>query len=242
MTIRAIIFDVDGTLAETEELHRRAFNETFREAEMAWEWDRPLYAALLKIAGGRERILHYMKEFKVGPTHWAEATTLAGFLHKEKSALYRKLLGTEKLEPRPGVRRLIDAARADKIKLGIATTTGRDNTLALLKSLFGENGPRWFSALATAEDAKAKKPDPEVYRAALRRLELSATSCVAIEDSAIGLQAARGANLATVIAPSSYTGEDDFSGALAVISDLETGETGDPVTPALLDEWLTQRG
>ena len=242
MTIRSLIFDVDGTLAETEELHRRAFNQTFRAAELSWDWDRPMYAALLKIAGGRERILHYMKECKVGPTHWAEATTLAGFLHKEKSALYRKLLGAEKPAPRPGVRRLMDAARAEKIKLAIATTTGRDNTLALLKSLFGENSPRWFSAIATAEDAKAKKPDPEVYRVALRRLEVSAIACMAIEDSAIGLQAARGANIATVVAPSSYTGEDDFSGALAVVSDLETGESGRPVTPVLLDEWLIRRG
>ncbi len=242
MTIRALIFDVDGTLAETEELHRRAFNQTFREAELSWDWDRPLYAALLKTAGGRERILHYMKECKVGPTHWAEATTLAGFLHKEKSNLYRQLLGAATLAPRAGIRRLIDAARAEKIKLAIATTTGRDNTLAVLKALFGANGPRWFSAIATAEDAKTKKPDPEIYRVALRRLELSATSCVAIEDSCLGLQAARGANIATVIAPSSYTGEDDFSGALAVVSDLDAGEGGQPVTLDVLDEWLTQRG
>ena len=242
MPIRALIFDVDGTLAETEELHRRAFNEVFGEADLGWTWDQPLYAALLRIAGGRERILHYMKEYKAGPTHWAEATTLAGFLHKEKSALYRKMLANEKLAPRPGVRSLIDFARAEKIKLAVATTTGRDNTVAVLKNLFGENGPRWFSVLAVGEDAKAKKPDPEVYRVALRRLELSATVCIAIEDSAIGLQAARGANIATVVAPSSYFREDDFSGALAVISDLETGETGTPVTVALLEEWLVERG
>lgn len=242
MTLRALIFDVDGTLAETEELHRRAFNETFREAELSWEWDRALYAALLKTAGGRERILHYMKEFKVGPTHWAEATTLAGFLHKEKSSLYRKLLGSEKLTPRAGVRRLIDEARAEKIKLAVATTTGRDNTVAVLKNLFGEDGPRWFAVLATAEDTRTKKPDPEIYRVALRRLELSAATCMAIEDSEIGLKAARGASVGTVITPSSYTGEDDFSGALAVISDLAAGEMGAPVTLAVLNEWLIQRG
>lgn len=242
MTLRAIIFDVDGTLAETEELHRRAFNETFREAELSWKWDRALYGELLRVAGGRERILHYMKEHAVGPTHWAEATTLAGFLHKEKSGLYRKLLGAETLAPRPGVRRLIDEARAEKIKLAVATTTGRDNTVAVLKSLFGEDGPRWFAVLAVAEDVKTKKPDPEIYRVALRRLQLSAAACVAIEDSGIGLKAARGAAIGTVVAPSTYTGGDDFSGALAVVSDLAVGETGEPVTLALLDEWLAQRG
>jgi len=242
MTVRAIIFDVDGTLAETEELHRRAFNEVFREADLNWTWDQPLYRALLKTAGGRERILHYMRDFKVGPTHWAETTTLAGFLHKEKSELYRRLLSAEKLEPRAGVRRLIDAARAEKMKLAIATTTGRNNTLALLKNIFGEDSPHWFSAIATGEDVKAKKPDPEVYRVALQRLELSATACVAIEDSATGLKAARGANIPTIVTPSSYTAEDDFSGALTVIPDLETGEAGQPVTPAQIYEWIVDRG
>lgn len=230
MTLRALVFDVDGTLAETEELHRLAFNETFRAFALPWHWDAKLYRELLRVGGGRERLLHYMRAFRTGPADPAEAAELAQRLHAAKTPAYQRLLAGAPLEPRPGVRRLIAEARDEGVKLAIATTSASGNVVALIRSLFGADAPGWFAAVAAGEDAEAKKPDPAVFRVALERLRLPASACVAIEDSAIGLRAAQAAGLPALVAPSSYTGNDDFAGALAVVRDLDHGEGGAPVT------------
>jgi beta-phosphoglucomutase-like phosphatase (HAD superfamily) len=278
MTLRALVFDVDGTLAETEELHRAAFNETFRAFALPWHWDAKLYRELLRIGGGRERLLHYMRAFGAGPAAPAEAADLARRLHAAKTPAYQRLLAEGPLPARPGVGRLIAEARDQGVKLAIATTSARGNVVALVRALFGDDAPGgvmplgmhshdgrqdqspgaednsvfrpptggtapgWFAAVAASEDAEAKKPDPAVFRVALERLGLPASVCVAIEDSAIGLRAAKAANLAAVIAPSSMTFDDDFTGALAVVRDLDHGEDGAPVTLDHIRRWLETRG
>jgi len=206
MPLAALIFDVDGTLAETEEVHREAFNQAFAEAGMDWHWDRPLYRELLGVTGGRERLLAFAPR-----TPEAEIARL----HRLKTAHYTKMVEEGQVTLRPGIESLIAQAHADGLKLGIATTTSRANIDALLGERVG-----WFDVIMSGEDAPAKKPDPAVYRLVLERLDLPAGRCLAIEDSANGLRAARGAGLDVVVTVSVYTGGEDFAGALAVFPDL----------------------
>jgi len=238
MAPAALIFDVDETLAETEELHRVSFNDIFRAFGLPWEWDRELYRELLKTGGGRERMTHYMRIRKVGPADEREAAELAKRLHAAKTELYQKLLAGRPPAVRPGVKRLIGEARDAGVRLAIATTSARGNVLALLKGSFGADSPDWFAAIAAGEDADAKKPDPTVYRMALERLKLPPQACVAIEDSLIGLHAATAAGIAAVVAPSRWTDERDFPGALAVARDLDHGPDGTPGTLARIRGWM----
>lgn len=223
--MKAIIFDVDGTLAETEEAHRTAFNRAFAEAGLAWCWSQSDYRALLTTTGGRERIARFMAEHGVQPDPAAIAA-----LHIRKNAIYADLVAGGFVTPRPGVARLIDEARHSGVALAIATTTSRVNLLALLDSVFGPGASGWFAAIVTGEDVAVKKPDPEVYRHALAALALDPHDCVAIEDSRPGLAAARAAGIATIVTPSHYTKGDDFSGAALVLPDL-----GDPIGLSVLE-------
>ncbi|MSO84816.1 MAG: HAD family hydrolase [Rhodospirillales bacterium] len=241
MPLQALLFDVDGTLAETEDLHRAAFNEAFRAQALPWHWDTTLYRDLLRVGGGRERIIHYMRAFAAGPSDPVESADLARRLHAAKTPAYQRLLANGRLAARPGVARLIAEARDQGVMLAIATTSARGNVIALIQGLFGAGAPGWFAAIAAGEDAEAKKPDPAVYRVALERLGLAPSECVAIEDSAIGLRAARAAGIAVLLAPSFWTDEREFPGALAVVADLDHGADGAPVTLAQIRRWLVAR-
>lgn len=213
MTIRALVFDVDGTLAETEELHREAFNDAFVERGLGWKWDRGLYGDLLATTGGRERILEYAT--RVG----ARVDVLA--LHARKTAIYKQKVEAGLVALRPGVAALIEYARRQGLTLAVATTTSRPNVTALLEATLGPGSSLWFASVRTGEDVRAKKPDPEVYRLVLADLGLSADDCLSFEDSRNGLLAARGAGLRTVITPSIYSADDDFSGADIVLDNIE---------------------
>lgn len=215
MPLKAIIFDVDGTLAETEEAHREAFNQAFAEAGKSWRWSEADYAALLTTTGGRERVARHMTEAGLDPDSDMIAT-----LHARKNQLYGDLVARGAVAPRPGVFRLINEARARPIKLAIATTTSRSNLSALLHHAFAADAASWFSAIIVGEDVAAKKPDPEVYRRALAGLALPASDCVAIEDSRNGLDAALACGVATVVTPSLYTASEQFDGAALVSADL----------------------
>ncbi len=234
MRLKAIIFDVDGTLAETEEVHRAAFNQAFVEAGLAWRWSAEDYGALLTTTGGRERIARHMEEIGLVPDSAMIAT-----LHAHKNEIYAGRLAAQAIVPRPGVARLIDESLDRGIALAIATTTSRSNLLALLGGLLGSAAESWFSVIATGEDVIAKKPDPEVYRLVLSKLALGPSDCVAIEDSLAGLSAARGCRIATVATPSRYTRWQDFSGAALVCDSLDG--SGDPVDITRLESLLRER-
>lgn len=214
MNLRALIFDVDGTLAETEELHRRAFNETFREAGLDWHWDQPRYKELLKVTGGKERILAHASS--IGITDLDPMP-----LHLRKTALYNQHLSEGALALREGVEDLIHHARRKNLRLAIATTTSRANVETLIRVTLGGSMHDWFEAVCTGEDVARKKPDPEVYRLALERLSLTASEAIAFEDTRNGVLAARGAGLDVVVTPSIYSEGEDFSGAVAIIETLE---------------------
>lgn len=209
---RAILFDVDGTLAETEESHRTAFNRAFAAGGLDWHWDRELYTQLLQITGGIERLRHF-----AGAR--ADDVDLPA-IHAFKNACYRQLVQDGSVHLRPGVTELVDEARLRGIRLGIATTTSRANVEALIASAFGAVALDWFEVMACAENVAGKKPDPAVYRFAVEALGLASGEVLAIEDSVNGLDAATGAGIACLLTPSLYCRADGGGRALLVLDDL----------------------
>lgn len=218
--LRALIFDVDGTLAETEEAHRQAFNRSFADHGLPWEWDRALYRLLLKVTGGRERIRHFLSLHHPGRLDDGGIEALIGTLHTVKTGHYTRMVKDGGVALRPGIRRLMDEARAAGVRLAIATTTSRVNIEELLKATLGEASLSWFDAWGCGEDVTHKKPHPEVYEVVLHRLGLPGSACLALEDSANGMRAARGAGVPVAVTPSSYTDDETFAGPLAVFHDL----------------------
>jgi HAD superfamily hydrolase (TIGR01509 family) len=214
---RALIFDVDGTLAETEELHRQAFNEAFARGGLDWHWDRAVYKDLLRVTGGKERIRAYHARQRIAlPLPDGDIAQL----HRVKTARYAELVETGCCPLRPGVTDLLTAARARGQRLAIATTTSHGNIDALLSRALGKRWAADFDAIVAGDDVRHKKPAPDVYLEILTRLKLKPSDCVAIEDSANGLIAASRANIAVLITRSVFSRDDDFSDARFVLDDL----------------------
>lgn len=201
--LRALIFDVDGTLADTESAHLAAFNHAFSEVGFDWRWDEALYTELLEVSGGKERILHYWQQVQPevkGLDGQAVQDTVAR-IHEIKTAHYEAAVNEGVVTLRPGVLALIEEALAEGLQLAIATTTSPVNIAALLRTAMG---PAWrhnFSAIGDASSAPLKKPHPQVYQQMLEALKLEPRECLAFEDSGNGLKAAALAGLATLITP-----------------------------------------
>lgn len=217
---RALIFDVDGTLAETEEAHRKAFNRAFAAAGLDWHWDQELYRKLLAVTGGKERIRYFIEDFG---GNGAPMDGLDGFikeLHATKTEAYVDIVGGGELELRPGVRELIHAARTKGYRLAIATTTTPANIDALFSASFGDAENDLFEVICAGDSVPNKKPAPDVYLKALEELGLPAASCVAIEDSRNGLLSAVAAGISTIVTPGIYTVGEDFGEAACIVDDL----------------------
>ncbi|NCA88720.1 MAG: HAD family hydrolase [Gammaproteobacteria bacterium] len=225
--LQALIFDVDGTLADTEaDGHRPAFNLAFQEAGLGWEWNRELYGELLAVTGGKERIRYYLERWRPGELERPALADFIAGLHRRKTAYYLELLRAGAIPLRPGVRRLLEEARAAGLRLAVATTTTPENVITLLECAGGAEWPGWFEVIAAGDVVPAKKPAPDIFHYALDGLGLPAAACVAIEDSAHGVRAALGADLrALLVTVSTYTGEEDFRGAARVVASL--GEPGE---------------
>ncbi|HAL37092.1 MAG TPA: protein CbbY [Polaromonas sp.] len=222
-TLQALIFDVDGTLADTESAHRAAFNQAFAEVGRDWHWDEALYTRLLEISGGKERILHYWREVQpdLKDINGTGVRDTVERMHELKTAAYERAVQDGAVQLRPGVLRLIELAYQERLRLAIATTTSPVNIGALLRSAIGPDWSYYFMVIEDASTALRKKPHPQVYLQTLQRLQLPATECLAFEDSANGLKAATGAGLATLITPNSFTAHHDFTGALRILPDLQ---------------------
>jgi HAD superfamily hydrolase (TIGR01509 family) len=226
--LKAVIFDVDGTLADTEpDGHRPAFNAAFREYGLDWEWDVPLYGELLAVTGGKERIRSYCAKHRPEFLDRPDADALIAELHQAKTRHYVAFMERGEIPPRPGVVRLIRNLRDAGIRLAIATTTTPANVDALLKYTLHELPANSFEVIGAGDIVPAKKPAPDIYWWVLERLGLSGQDCLAIEDSHNGVLAARGAGLPVLVTESAYTRGQDFSGSAAVLSDL-----GEPAAPA----------
>jgi HAD superfamily hydrolase (TIGR01509 family) len=246
--LQALIFDVDGTLADTErDGHRIAFNRAFAEAGLDWEWSVDRYGRLLETAGGKERLQRYLREDRPEFEPPTGVVTWAATMHQLKTRHYKALIQTGRIPLRPGVRRLIQEAREQGIRLAIATTSAPENVIALLETALAPDSPSWFEVIAAGDMVPAKKPAPDVYLYALAKLGLSPQHCLALEDSHQGLRAATQAGLKTVITRSSYTQEEDFSGAALVLDHLGEPESpfqvfaGDPAGASWFDPGVAQQ-
>lgn len=236
MPLQALLWDVDGTMAESErDGHRVAFNRAFEDAGLPWRWDVAHYGALLRITGGRERLLHDMASRGDAPALPDERLALAAELHRRKNAHYAEIVAAGQIPLRAGVIELIDEAAAAGLKQGIATTTSRANLQALLQHHLG---PRWqavFSTTICGEDVSAKKPDPEVYQRALTGLGVSFVDTLAIEDSPGGVTAARAARVPVIVTRSAYFADDMIDSAIAIGPGLHTRSGWRPATAAPSD-------
>ena len=227
--LKAVIFDVDGTLAETEEVHRAAFNAVFEQVGLDWHWSSDVYRELLKVTGGKERLRHYVQVEGLEPL---EEDALAG-MHRLKTAMYAELLPNT-VALRPGVSRLIQACIANSIQMGIATTTTEANVDALAQAVSPHLPLSAFDAVMGGTRVPEKKPNPAVYLAVLDALGVGPQEAIAIEDAEAGVIAACEAGIRCIASPSMYTVSHDLTRAEVIIPHLDDRGDGQPVTL----EWL----
>jgi len=228
--LRAVIFDVDGTLAETEEVHREAFNTVFEQAGLGWYWSSEEYCELLKVFGGKERIRHFVETESIDGISDKDILEL----HQLKTSVYAELL-PRTAELRPGVERLIEECLSRSVRLAIATTTTESNVDALDRAVGGLLRLDAFDVVVGGNTVPQKKPDPMVYRTTLEKLGLEPAEAIAIEDASAGVQAARGASLRCLASPSYYTTAHDLSHATVIVDDLANRGDGVPVTVDFLE-------
>jgi HAD superfamily hydrolase (TIGR01509 family) len=230
--LKALLWDVDGTLAETErDGHRVAFNAAFEAWGLPWHWDEAHYGSLLRITGGRERILYDMNLREAGPTNTADREALARALHERKNELYAELVRSGAIRLRDGVLALMQECLARDVRMAIATTTSRANVDALLRAHLGDRWSECFAAIVCGEDVQRKKPDPEVYLRALEILDLQPYEAVAIEDSPNGVAAAHALDIPVLVTRSAYFADCAVHGALAVGPGLDRRSGWRPALP-----------
>jgi len=215
--IESILWDVDGTMAETErDGHLKAFNQAFEALGLPWRWSEQRYGELLAIAGGRERLLHDLEHQSRAPRRARQRRALADRVHRLKNDLYARIVADGGLPLREGVRELLDDCESARLQLGIVTTTSRSNVEILLKTHLGENWESKFSVTVCAREAPRKKPHPQAYLIALEALQLSPHRAVAMEDSQAGVAAAQAAGVPVIVTRSHYFRAGESRGALAV--------------------------
>ncbi len=221
--LEAVLWDVDGTIAETErDGHRVAFNQAFEACGLRWRWDEARYGELLRVTGGRERLLHDMHTRADAPVLSGERDALARVVHAKKNTLYADIVDTGLIPLREGVASLMAQCRAHGVRMGIATTTSRANVDALFRRHLGAQWARQFAAIVCGEDVQRKKPDPGVYMQALHLLGVGPLEAIAIEDSPGGVAAARAAGIPVIVTRSAYFERSTVEGALAIGPGLHT--------------------
>ncbi len=226
-SLKALIFDVDGTLSNTEaDGHRIAFNLAFDEYKLGWHWNIDTYGQLLAVTGGKERIKYFATDFLHNKNVPNDFDALIPVLHQAKTRHYTELLASGAIPLRPGVERLLKEARETGLRLAIATTTTPANVTALLTHTLGEDAISWFDVIAAGDIVPAKKPAADIYTCALQKLQLPAAQCMAFEDSHNGLLSSLGAGLKTVVTTNDYTTGHDFTGAEIVLDNM-----GEPDSP-----------
>ena len=223
--LKALLFDVDGTLADTEaDGHRVAFNKAFVEAGLDWDWTEALYGELLAVTGGKERIKYYVNDFLDNFTPKNDLTEFAAKLHKRKTDFYLEMLQQGEIPLRAGVERLLREARDAGFRMGIATTTTPANVTYLLTSTLGKESIDWFEVIAAGDIVPAKKPAPDIFQYAMKEMGISAEETLAFEDSANGFLSSTGAGLKTLVTVNRYTKDDNFDGACIVLDQMGSGD------------------
>lgn len=230
--LKALIFDVDGTLAETErDGHRPAFNQAFLDNKLDWNWSVERYGELLEVSGGKERMRAFVQQSKpnfVLPERFEDLTAFIKHLHAAKTQYYKQFAQEGRIPLRPGVERLLNEAREKGIRLAIATTTTPANVEALLTNTLGPESMNWFEVIAAGDMVPKKKPAPDIFEYALDHLKLPPENCLGFEDTNNGLISATQTGLKTIVTVNEYTKGQDFTKAILVISDF--GEPNKPFT------------
>jgi HAD superfamily hydrolase (TIGR01509 family) len=215
--LKAVLWDVDGTLAETErDGHLVAFNQAFEQLGLPWRWSQARYGELLHVSGGRERLAHDLQSQPAAPQDAVERAALVERIHRLKNELYARIVISGALPLRGGVAELLQECREAKLQIGIATTTSQANVAALLGAQLGADWRAGFDAVVCAEQAPRKKPDPQVYQCALRALQRAGHEVLAIEDAPAGVTAARAAGIAVLVVRSLYFPDGAADDAIAV--------------------------
>ncbi|UWQ22557.1 HAD family phosphatase [Jannaschia sp. W003] len=208
--MKALLLGSIGTLADTSELQRRAFNEAFAKHGLDWQWPRDDYRRMLRESGGQRRVAAQAD---------AEGIDVdAAAIHATKSELFQGYLADGAASARPGLREAITRARAEGVRVGLVTTTSRANVDALLGSLSMDRGV--FDVIVTAEEVSAPKPAPDCYEYAAATLGFAAEDCVAVEDNEGGVRAALAAGMACIAWPNENNRGHDFTGARMAGDDI----------------------
>jgi len=226
MALKAVIFDVDGTIANTEhDGHLKAFNEVFELYNLDWYWDSELYGELLSVSGGKERISYFINKYSPIMKRPLSVHDIAE-IHRKKTDIFVNKIYEGSISLRTGVERLIKDANDNHIRLAIATTTSFENVKAILESSLGKSALDNFEIIGAGDVVKNKKPSPEIYDYVLKKMNLDAKECIAIEDSEIGFSSSTASGLKTIVTLSEYTRTQNFDGALVVLDHL--GDEGQP--------------
>jgi len=221
--LKALIFDCDGVLVDTErDGHRAAFNRAFRETGLDIEWDVDRYGELLKIAGGKERMRHYF-DLEGWPAGVGDRDAFIRDMHRLKTDCYMRIVESGELPLRPGVGRLVDEAVDAGLMLAVCSTSNERAVNSIVENKLGTGRKKHFHSILAGDVVSRKKPDPEIYLLALERLKVKPEECVVVEDSRNGLLAAKGAGMHCIITTNGYTAGEDFAEA-----DLVVPELGDP--------------
>ncbi len=225
MELKAVIFDCDGVLAETEkDGHRVAFNRVFEEENLGVQWGIQEYGKLVEVAGGKERMKHYFQNNAEKMKDKIVDDALIARMHRRKTEVFTQMVAEGKIPARQGVARLIDEAFDQGMKLFVCSTSSEESVVSLIKALFGEDRFQKFDAILAGDIVKAKKPAPDIYNLVKDRYGLQGSECVVVEDSRNGLQSAKAAGMHCIVTVSYYSYAEDFCEADLVVSDL--GEPG----------------
>lgn len=218
--MEALIFDCDGVLVDTErDGHRIAFNMAFADRGINIEWSIEEYKKLLKVAGGKERMKFFFEE-NGWPAQFEDRDELIISLHKRKTLFFMQLIESGALPLRPGIKRIVDEAIAQKLKLAVCSTSNEKSVRLIVELLLGKKRAGKFEAILAGDIVTRKKPDPEIYNLCIEKLNLNPQECMVIEDSRNGLLAAKAANFNCLITLNSYTADEDFTEADIIVNEL----------------------
>lgn len=220
-TLRALLFDIDGTIVDNEELHRLCYNRAFLRSGVDWEWDRALYAELLLVSGGIDRLNAYLDRLAPEPEERARLRTLIPFIHRTKTQEYARRLEEGQVSIRPGIVNLMKEAKAAGLLIGCVSSSNWDNSGIVLDKALRSASDIHIHARVGGEMVRRRKPAPDVYELLMNMLRVSPDSCIALDDSPNGVASARAAGAYVVATPSQWTAGLDLSAANLVLPSLE---------------------